>query len=153
MAIKEFQGEYRFLSNFWESPIPVSGVGTFASAEHLYQAFKTTLPSEMVQVMTAPTPGAAKRVGKLITLRSDWDEVKDRAMEITVFRKFYSNPELMQKLWDTVGSTLIEGNHWHDNYWGSCSCPQCEDKPKLNQLGLILMDLRDETYCRAAIDI
>ena len=152
MTIKEFQGDYRFLSNFWASPIYLEGVGTFVSAEHLYQAFKTTVLSEVHQVLACPTPGEVKKMGRTLTLRPDWEDVKDRAMEITVARKFYSNPDLMRRLWDTEGE-LIEGNTWHDNYWGVCSCEKCSGKPQLNRLGYILMDLRDETYSRAAVDI
>ena len=153
MTIHEFQGDYRFLSNFWDSPIPIPGVGTFATAEHLYQALKTTDRAEVAQVLHAPTAGQAKRMGQNLTLRSDWDAVKLRAMQITVSRKFYANYDLLQMLWNTGDSPLIEGNHWHDNYWGSCSCAACADKPKLNRLGYILMDLRSETYAQAVLDI
>jgi predicted NAD-dependent protein-ADP-ribosyltransferase YbiA (DUF1768 family) len=39
---------------------------------------------------------------------------------------------------------LIEGNYWHDNCWGSCTCIKCADRPKQNALGKILMLVREE---------
>ena len=37
---------------------------------------------------------------------------------------------------------LIEGNYWHDNYWGNCLCPKCKEIEGQNQLGKILMKVR-----------
>ena len=39
---------------------------------------------------------------------------------------------------------LIEGNTWHDNYWGDCSCNRCKSKSGENMLGILLMELRDK---------
>ena len=38
--IKEFNGKYRFLSNFWECPVFHEGK-VWASSEHAFQAMKT----------------------------------------------------------------------------------------------------------------
>jgi predicted NAD-dependent protein-ADP-ribosyltransferase YbiA (DUF1768 family) len=39
---------------------------------------------------------------------------------------------------------LIEGNTWHDNFWGVCSCPKCTFPPipQTNWLGKILVEER-----------
>jgi hypothetical protein len=38
---------------------------------------------------------------------------------------------------------LIEGNWWHDNFYGSCTCNKCVNKGE-NNLGKILMKIREE---------
>ena len=63
-------------------------------------------------------------------------------MEYVVECKFYQNPELLQKLIDTGDEELVEGNTWHDNFWGNCTCEKCRDIPGENHLGKILMDIR-----------
>ena len=36
--------------------------------------------------------------------------------------KFTYNPELADKLVATTGRLLVEGNTWHDQTWGNCTC-------------------------------
>ena len=55
----------------------------------------------------------------------------------------FSVPELREKLKATGDATLIEGNHWHDNRWGKCTCEKCQSKEAQNWLGKILMEIRD----------
>lgn len=57
--------------------------------------------------------------------------------------KKYKDENLKQWLIGTGNETLIEGNWWHDNFWGACSCPKCEKKRKHNNLGKILMYVRE----------
>lgn len=152
-VIHEFEDEYRFLSNFYPSAISVPGMGVFRTGEHLYQALKTLDEVEREAIMDCETPGQAKRLGAKLTLRDDWDDVKYRAMQITTARKFYSNPDLFQLLLDTQGARLVEGNTWHDNYWGACSCEECALIPKENKLGEILMTFRYQAHTWSKLDI
>jgi ribA/ribD-fused uncharacterized protein len=153
-TINEFQGPYRFLSNFYEGLYPIRvGDFDFKTAEHLYQALKTEDLDEAKAIEDCATPGEAKRMGKTLTLRGDWDVVKDRAMEITVSRKFLSDPELLPLLLRTGDATLVEGNRWHDNYWGECLCDNCSGLPKLNTLGQVLMRLRKDFRRWTDVDI
>jgi predicted NAD-dependent protein-ADP-ribosyltransferase YbiA (DUF1768 family) len=55
----------------------------------------------------------------------------------------FTVPELREKLKATGDATLIEGNHWHDNRWGKCTCERCQNKDGQNWLGKILMEVRD----------
>ena len=60
--------------------------------------------------------------------------------------KFRQNRDARQILLSTNDAILIEGNTWHDNTWGDCSCgdrPECK-KPGLNLLGKALMLVRKE---------
>jgi predicted NAD-dependent protein-ADP-ribosyltransferase YbiA (DUF1768 family) len=37
---------------------------------------------------------------------------------------------------------LVEGNTWHDPFWGDCHCGRCPADGE-NMLGGVLMELRD----------
>lgn len=149
--IRGFFGEYRFLSNFWHSPMRVEGL-RFDSGEHFYQALKCTNPADVRAIANLHTPGEAKRAGRQIKIRDDWDDVKDRAMEVVTYNKFLQNPELMAQLLDTQGQLLVESNTWHDNYWGECSCTKCAGREKHNKLGQTLMLVRDLVIEKAVVD-
>lgn len=138
--INSFKGEYHFLSNFFPCEVLHRGI-TFISAEHAFQAAKTFSDQERMWVAAAPTPGNAKYRGRQVTMREDWDAVKIREMFVIVENKF-SQPYLMQALLDTGDQPLIEGNYWHDQFWGDCLCPQHVNSDGKNYLGRILTYLR-----------
>lgn len=153
MTISEFQGDYRFLSNFYiGNPLKVHGM-TFQTSEHLYQALKTIDPVEVKAILSCQSPGEAKRLGKTLTLREDWDSIKDRAMELCVSHKFMANNDLLIRLLETGSEFLVEGNSWHDNYWGACSCDRCQGVEQHNKLGYTLMRFRDSMNSWMKLDI
>lgn len=125
--IDSFSGEYDFLSNFY--PLKDKTV------EHWFQAMKTRDEEQQEWVLTAPTPGAAKKRGRKVTLREDWNDIRLEVMEMCLREKF-SDPVLCQKLLDTGDAELIEGNTWNDTFWGVC-----RGKGE-NNLGKLLMELR-----------
>ena len=84
----------------------------------------------------------AKQRGRRIKMRPDWNDRKITIMHNLLVHKVNENPELSPKLLDTSGAVLAEGNTWHDNYWGCCSCPRCGGKRGRNNLGRLLMQLR-----------
>jgi len=110
--------------------------------EHAFQCAKTNDLKLKKEINRASTPGKAKQMGRNVPLRPDWDEVKDSIMEHYLHIKFL-DPELRKLLNETKGKTLIEGNTWHDNYWGNCKCDKCKI-PGKNMLGKLLMKIRDE---------
>jgi ribA/ribD-fused uncharacterized protein len=140
--IAMFDGKYAFLSNFEQSPFTVDGV-TFPTVEHWFQAFKTLDPQEFRDIAAAETPGKAKRMGRHVTLRPDWEEVKVDVMREGLRKKF-AIPEFRVKLLATGDEELMEGNTWHDNTWGNCVCAKCQNTPGRNMLGMLLMELRQE---------
>ena len=135
--IDKFNGEYRWLSNFYPAVILYKG-DVFPTSEHAYQAMKTFHPEEYEQIRAASTPGKAKRLGSRVTLRPDWDNVKLGLMLEIVTAKFREHPELAEKLLATGDEELIEGNTWNDTFWGVC------DGKGKNYLGRILMLIREE---------
>ena len=140
--IKEFSGKYEFLSNFWHSPFVYEGI-TYPTNEHFFQAMKTLNPNERMWIASADTPGVSKRRGRTCKLRYDWEDVKDEVMLIGLRLKF-SNPALRMQLLMTGDEELVEGNWWHDNTWGNCSCDACRPIIGQNRLGKLLMQVRQE---------
>lgn len=141
--IIEFEDEYAFLSNFYPSPFTHDGI-TYPTNEHFFQAMKTLDIGERKAIAAADTPGKAKRMGRSVELRPDWEKVKLYFMELGLRLKFLQHPDLAQKLIETGDEELIEGNWWCDQTWGSCSCPKHIRTPGRNLLGLLLMELRKE---------
>lgn len=135
-TIGEFKGENRFLSNFWPCKVSYEGV-SYPSVENAYQAAKCADPNERVQFEKLDAAGA-KKAGKTVNLRPDWESVKDGIMRELVFQKFNDNPILGGKLAATGGNRLVEGNNWGDTYWG---VDLATGKGE-NRLGEILMDVR-----------
>lgn len=135
--IDKFDGDYRFLSNFWMVNVPLEKVW-YSSTEHAYQAAKTLDENYKLQIKHAKTPGEAKKLGKSAPLRPDWEEVKIDYMRYLVWYKFAMYPDLGQKLLATGEAELIEGNHWGDHFWGVCK------GLGQNWLGKILMEVRDQ---------
>jgi ribA/ribD-fused uncharacterized protein len=143
--ISMFDGtEYEWLSNFYPCLVENDGV-LYTTTEHAYQAAKTLIPAQRVAIQAAVTPGEAKRLGQRVTLRLDWEEIKQGVMYTLLKKKFGpSHPLLRAKLIATGDAHLIEGNWWNDTYWGVC------DGVGTNHLGRLLMRVRDEINRREA---
>jgi len=137
MEINKFDAQYRFLSNFYPSKFTLENK-VWLTVEHWYQAHKTQNPQIQETIRNLKTPFSAKKFGKEINIRKDWDRVKLDIMYQGVRAKFDQNYELRMMLMDTDGFDLIEGNTWGDKFWGVC------DEEGENNLGKILMRIRDE---------
>ena len=137
MDITIFDGDYAFLSNFYEVPVKYKYV--YGSAEAAYQAQKATSSDDAFK-FTKYKPDKAKRMGHKINIRPDWKEVKVAFMRDILFAKFFQNPKLAKMLLATGDSKLIEGNDWHDTFWGV----DLETGEGQNNLGKLLMELREE---------
>lgn len=156
IMIDRFKDDYRWLSNFWIVPITAFGLG-IDSVEHGYQAAKAKDLSDRAEILTAATPGKAKRLGQQIEVRDDWDAIKIPVMR-TLLRRKYANLEMKQKLLGTGTELLIEGNDWGDTFWGCIreKLTLALDEPVerrvspargwlgLNNLGKLTMDIRRE---------
>lgn len=135
-TIDKFDGEYRWLSNFWPCAISFNGL-VFSSLEAAYVAAKTDDPTEIMYINTL-TPGQAKKYGRTLELRPDWDEVKVYAMLFLLRKKFKKGSDLAKMLDATGDAELIEGNTWGDTFWGVCN------GIGENNLGKLLMQVREE---------
>jgi len=136
MQIDSFRDEYAFLSNFYHAPVLFEGV-TYPTVEHAFQAAKTLDPKMREMILKAGSPSQAKKIGQTVTLRYGWGEVRVPIM-VELLRSKFSNPVLAKQLVDTGDAELIEGNNWHDVFWG-VHLPTGEGQ---NMLGKLLMQIR-----------
>ena len=133
-TIAAFTGKNAFLSNFHRHPFTWNGQ-RWQTAEHAYQAYKTLDSAARERIAASSTPGAAKRAGRALELRADWETVKRQLMQSVLVAKF-GVPELRRQLLATGDAELVEGNHRGDTYWGVCR------GAGRNELGKILMRIR-----------
>jgi len=149
-VINSFSGANAFLSNFWQEPVGLDGL-VYPSVEHAFQASKTKV-YHVRRDFTDPKMActAAKRKGRLLSLRDDWEAVKVDVMLACLRAKFRPGYDLARRLLETGGAFLIEGNTWHDNEWGTCHCGQRDEcsAPGRNRLGYLLMAVRCELNAR-----
>ena len=134
--INSFRDEYFFLSNFYPVEIKLDGI-VYPNAEAAFQAQKTLDVEERRKFSMLKNPVQAKRLGRKVKLRDDWEEVKLDIMTEVVAQKFLQHPHLIEMLLQTGDEELIEGNKWGDRFWGVC-----KGKGE-NHLGKILMKIRD----------
>ena len=134
-VIDSFSGEYRFLSNFYPSPLNHERI-SYKHVEGAYQAAKT-LDHNIRRTMQNMTPVEAKRVGQMLDIRDDWEVIKIEIMYECLRNKFFDRV-LRKKLLATGDTELIEGNYWGDTFWGVCK------GVGENHLGKLLMKVRQE---------
>lgn len=133
-AITEFHNQYRFLSNFYSSPVQYEG-HEYRTVEHAFQAAKTLNAKERQAIARCPMPYEAKRKGQTVKLRADWEIIKLAVME-ELLREKFRDAELRAKLLATGDAELIEGNHHGDRFYGVCN------GAGENHLGLLLAKIR-----------
>ena len=136
MAILSFDGNYHFLSNFYEAPVKYKGL-TYTNSEAAFQAQKCINSADKWNFCNL-SPADAKYRGRNVDIRPDWDNVREGIMYDICKVKFEQNTELKAMLLATGDEYLEEGNTWGDITWGTVN------GIGKNWLGLILMRLRSE---------
>lgn len=134
--INNFRGKYYFLSNFYSSNVEYEGL-TYLNNESAFQSAKLKEVKDREEFCSLD-PSTAKRKGRHVKLRDDWEEVKYNIMHDIVYAKFSQNLDLKKKLLATEGEYLEEGNTWGDKIWGTVN------GIGENNLGKILMQVREE---------
>lgn len=134
--ILEFEGNYRFLSNFWPSKVVLDGK-EYPSVEHAFQAAKTLDDQQREEIRLSKSPADAKKLGRKVTLRDGWEDMKIKVMTDLVKQKFNQEP-WGSMLVATGERKLVEGNWWRDEFWGVCQ------GVGQNHLGKILMKVRKQ---------
>lgn len=137
--VKEFQGQYRWLSNFVPAEVELNGV-KYASVEHAYMSAKSDDPEWKAYCADGKNkPGDVKRKSKTIQLRPDWNEIKLGVMEHCVRQKFNQEP-YKSRLLATGDMYLQESNTWKDTFWGI----DLKTGNGFNNLGKLIMKIRKE---------
>lgn len=137
--IEQFQGYYRWLSNFSPCKVMLDGI-EYDSVENAYQAAKTLDP-EIHKSFQHIKPGHAKKLSESLIIREDWDIVKVPIMRDLLLQKF-SAPAYKKLLMETGSRVIEEGNEWGDIFWGVCLST---GKGK-NMLGKLIMSIRDNLW-------
>lgn len=143
-TIESFRGEYFYLSNFSNYPVTFEGI-TYKNNESAFQSAKlstnntvdpkTKLTRKDFSLMTGIE---AKRAGKRISLRNDWEDIKLQVMRKICKAKFSQNVLLKEKLISTGNTPIVEHNSWGDTFWG------VSNNRGENHLGKILTGIRSE---------
>ena len=136
--INKFSGEYFFLSNFYPCEIVDEDNFKYHSSEQYYMLQKATNHEDKAKILNTKNAAEAKKIGRQIKLREDWEEVKYKVMYDALRLKFTQNKDSKQKLLDTGDAYLVEGNTWGDKIWG-----QVNGKGE-DWLGRLLMYVRKE---------
>ena len=132
--IKEFSREYYFLSNFYSAPVSWDGI-TYLNNEAAFQSAKLEDRKAREQFASLD-PSSVKKLGRRVTLRPDWEQIKYVIMQEICKAKFTQNEDLRTKLIATGEKYLEEGNTWGDKIWGTVN------GQGQNMLGKILMGVR-----------
>lgn len=136
-----FFGPFRFLSNFHVVQIPYNGL-VYPSTEAAYMSGKThNLLTKKALANTKTTPSEARKIGRMLELREDWDDIRLQVMEeVNTIKYTQDTPEsklLREMLLVTKPFVLVEANWWNDTFWGECK------GVGENNLGKILMKIRE----------
>jgi len=142
--ISEFKGMYRWLSNFAPVSVTLDNV-VYPSVENAYQAAKTVDTSEREQFQKC-SASEAKQLGKRVTIRADWVDIRVPIMQELCTQKYSQQP--YRNLLLATGDQIIqEGNYWNDTFWGICK------GVGHNYLGEIIMNIRSKLKDPADKDI
>lgn len=135
--IKEFQKEYRWLSNFVPCEIIIDGI-IYHSVEAAYMSAKSNdLKWKMFCSNPDNSPGFIKKKSKEISLIENWEEIKIEIMKTCLEQKFKQEP-YKSLLKETGNSHIQEGNMWNDKFWGVC----LKTNQGENNLGKLIMEIR-----------
>lgn len=133
--INQFIDEYYFLSNFSSYPVEYDGI-RYDNSEAAFQAQKCKDYKDRLQFGSLNS-SEAKKLGRKVSLRPDWEDVKVQLMREIVYAKFEQNDDIREKLLLTGDEYLQEGNTWGDRVWGAVNGVGA------NLLGQILMEVRE----------
>lgn len=130
-----FRNNFQFLSNMYPCRVQYKGT-EYSCSESAFQAQKCTKEEEK-NLFSNIDGFLAKKYGKKVSLRKDWNKVRVSIMEEVVRAKFEQHPDLARELAKVEGP-IQEDNTWGDTFWGVC-----QGRGE-NHLGKILMKIRDE---------
>lgn len=133
-----FFGDYEFLSLSYPTPVKYKGK-EYPSALNAFHAAKCPDPRD-AKKFEEVDPAEADKLSVGIPVYKNWAVLRDDVMREITESKF-SDKDLAAQLVDTKGKSLINANHWGDEYWG------VDQKGSgLNKLGDILEDIRSSKY-------
>jgi len=140
--IEEFQGEYRWLSNFMPVTIVLNGI-TYPSVEHAYVSAKSNTEQWRKECSDVNLSSAEIKVkGRGLNV-----ENKVEVMNELLKQKFNQEP-YKSNLINTASKYIQEGNRWNDTFWGVC----LKTSLGANNLGKLIMKIRDDLQAKSLTD-
>lgn len=140
--INRFNDEYSWLSNFYKADIFYNGL-VFPSTENAYQSSKSSETSFAVKCSLCE-PNISKRLGKKPEKKNPlFEKNKVNLMYELNLQKYEKHEDLRNLLIATGNKKIVEGNLWHDNFYGNCTCNKCININGKNHLGKIIMEIRN----------
>lgn len=142
---RKVRGQYvhTIYSNFFIEPDGTCVEVEFQAEKHAGHPWRQAI------IRACGSPSKAKRLGRKWRLTKAeleaWDLRKVEVMAGFLEQKFTDWPKLRSALVKTGDDLMVEGNDWHDVFWGVCdgTCRKGPHKPDgMNCLGELLMDLR-----------
>ena len=138
-------------SQWWPAPFTVGGE-RYPTAEHFMMAEKARLfgdEAALARILTAPNPGAAKKLGRQVQgfQTERWEAARFDIVVRGNQAKFEQNSDLREFLLGTRGRVLVEASPV-DRIWGiglAADDPRAENPEQwqgLNLLGFALMEVR-----------
>jgi ribA/ribD-fused uncharacterized protein len=138
--IIRFDNEYNYLDNFFKCKINYEGI-VYPSCNHAYQAAKVLDVNAKILISQIPEHSKLYMVVDRYPEKYNWEDIKLDVMTDIVRSKFNQHPELKSNLLETGQAHIEYGNSLDDSYWG---ISPINSGMGLNNLGLILMELREE---------
>lgn len=135
-TIKEFQGEYRWLSNFSPCVIVLDGV-EYKSVEHAYMSARSDTPGWKEFCKNTESPFTVKNQAKKVSDVEGWSNKKLSVMLECLVQKYNQEP-YKTKLIETGDMDIQEGNAWKDVFWGV----DLKTGKGKNHLGIMIMNIR-----------
>lgn len=136
--IVQFRDEFAWLSNFTPAKIKLYGFN-YPSVEHAFMSAKSDdLEWKKFCINAGNSPAAIRRLGRLVKLKDNWEEIKIDVMRECLFQKFLQEP-YKTKLLNTGAQYIQEGNYWNDKFWGVC----LKTNEGENNLGKLIMEIRN----------
>jgi len=108
--------QWRGLSNFERSPIVIDGK-EYLSVEHFFQSSKAATQWEHEMIRGTPSPKEAKRVGRTVALRPDWEEIKMDVMLKGLLAKFRQHEQFRDLLLSTGTVMIRHRERTFASYW------------------------------------
>jgi predicted NAD-dependent protein-ADP-ribosyltransferase YbiA (DUF1768 family) len=128
-----------YFCNSYPCSIVVENFGTFLNVEAAYQAMKNTSDKQYVTFLsTCSSIREIKNAGKRITLRGDWENIKDDIMYSLLRIKFDTHEELKTRLLQTCLRPIVFKSA-ENTYWKSKTH---------NRLGKLIQKIRGEYYLK-----
>ncbi|MCI0391202.1 MAG: NADAR family protein, partial [Acidobacteria bacterium] len=94
---------------------------------------------DMRRKIATVNPYEAKRLGRKVKLRADWENIRLAVMKKGLSLKFSPGTSWHTRLMATGDEEIVEWNNWGDRYWGR----DVRDRRGENHLGRLLMELRN----------